>query len=48
MNQRDKHKAVFLPVFLTLLGKTNGVQINAGHGNTEYGFLTTNLACILL
>ena len=33
--------------FLTSSGKTNGVQTNAGHDNTEY-VLTTNLACIFL
>ena len=37
----------FLTGFLTLSGKTNGVQTNAGHGNTEHA-LTTNLACIFL
>ena len=37
----------FLTGFLTLSRKTNGVQTNAGHGNTEH-VLTTNLACIFL
>ena len=30
---------------LTLLGKTNGAQTNAGHGRTEHGLITI-LACI--
>ena len=29
--------------FLTLSGKTNGIQTNAGHDNTEHAS-TTNLA----
>ena len=37
----------FATLFLTWSGKTNGAQINAGHGNTEHA-LTTNLACIFL
>ena len=35
----------FVTGFLTLSGKTNGVQLNAGHDNTEQT-LTANLACI--
>ena len=37
----------FITSFITLLGKTNGVQTNAGHDNTEHA-LTTNLTCIFL
>ena len=37
--------AYFISVFLTLSGKINGIQTNAGHDNTEHA-LTTNLACI--
>ena len=33
--------------FFTLSGKTNGVQTNAGHDNTEHA-LATNFACIFL
>ena len=36
-----------LPVFWTLSGKTNGIQTNTGHNNTEHA-LTTNLACIFV
>ena len=37
----------FVTGFLTLLRKTNGIQTNAGHENTEHA-LTTNLTCIFL
>ena len=37
----------FVTGFLTLLAKTNAVQTNAGHCNTEHA-LTTNLACVFL
>ena len=33
----------FVTGFLTLSGKTNGIETNAGHDNTEHA-LTTNLA----
>ena len=35
----------FVTGLLTLLGKTNGTQTNAGHGRTEH-VLITILACI--
>ena len=37
----------FVTDFLILSGKTNGVQRNTGHDNTEHA-LTTKLACIFL
>ena len=37
----------FVSGFLTLSGKANGVQANAGHGNTEHA-LATNLVYIFL
>ena len=37
----------FITGFLTVLGKTSGVQTNAGHENTEHT-LTTNLAYIFI
>ena len=35
----------FITDFLTLSGKTNGIQTNAGYDNTVHA-LTTNFACI--
>ena len=37
----------FITGFVTISGKTNGAQTNAGQENPEHT-LTTNLACIFL